>query len=74
MKERVNITLEYSTLKRAKEYISNLSKFINKTLDNYIKYKDKKNHVMSEEELAEMKEKIEIANFNIWAAIENESN
>jgi hypothetical protein len=72
MKKRINISIEYGILIEAQKTINNMSRFLEKCLQNYLIYsKDKKpkNIIyedLTEEEKKTMKNNIEIANVKWW--------
>lgn len=74
MKFRVNISLEYETYLLAKEYIKNLSKFVEKGINNYCEnikqMEERKAKELSPEEQEKMKEMIRIASVR-WDEVED---
>ena len=72
MKKRYNISIEYGIWLEASKTINNMSRFLEKCLQNYLIYsKDKKPkniifEEVSKEEQERIKKQIEIADYKIW--------
>lgn len=74
MKTRINISIEYETYLLAKEYIKNLSKFVEKGINNYCEnikqMEEKKAKELSPEEQEKMREMIRIASVR-WDEVDD---
>lgn len=72
MKKRINISIEYGILVEAQKKIHNMSRFLEKCLQNYLIYskenKPKKiiYESLTEEEKKKMQNQIDIANVKWW--------
>lgn len=67
MKQRYNISIEYEIMEKSKEYINNISAYLEKCLKRANRFHElTHSKKLTEQEAKELNRLADIADFNLW--------